>query len=810
MPSPALRILVVDDDEEDFFILRDLLSDRDEPHEVHWVATLEEGKQQLHTAAYDVYLVDYRLGPDNGLDLVRYAESCATWRPVILLTGKGNTEVDRQALEAGAADYLSKGHITPELLARSVRYAAERSRQRNELAESRERYRLMFDLNPMPAWLFEIGSGCFIAVNQAMVDNYGYARDELLSMSIMDIRPPEEAERLRQFRSQTPLRSGYMGVWRHRRRDGSAIWAEIWTHDFVLDGRRCRMTIAHDISARRQAQARAQLFERAVESSSSGVVITDARAADYPILFANAAFERITGYPLQEILGRNCRFLQGGDTPQDELDLVREALATGTDCSVILRNYRKDGALFWNHLSLSPVCDEEGGVAHFLGVINDLTEHRQVEAELAYAASHDALTGLPRYPVLESMLATMLSEPGAQAAVFFIDIDRFHAINESMGHVFGDDVLHTIAGRLRQAVGQEGHIARFAGDEFVVVRPGADRGGVAAFADRLRGAVAQPIEGDGYRLTLTASIGISRAPEHGHSAMDLLRRAEAAMSRAKRQGRDALCEFTTEQMQEMEDRLLLGACLREAPRRGELALHYQALIEAGGRRVIGFEALLRWFSPQLGAVSPARFIPLAEALGLMAEIGHWVIDEACRQLREWDDAGHSDFIVAVNFSAQELQRLDIVDLVRDAVQRHGITASRLEIEITESSLMEHVERVVSAMHELKQLGVTLSLDDFGTGYSSLAYLKQFSLDKIKIDRTFVRDLPHDQDDAAIARTIVVIGHQLRLKVVAEGVETLEQETFLRAMGCDQLQGYLFSPPVSAAQAIQLLPGIPRK
>ena len=695
-------------------------------------------------------------------------------------------------------------------LAAVTAIAIEQDADYRRLAESRERYRLMFELNPVPAWLFELDSGRFVAVNDAMLRNYGWSRDELLTMTIMDIRSPEEADRLRRLRIDQPLPSGAMGVWRHRRRDGSTIWVEIWTHDMQLEGRLCRLAIAHDITAQRAALARAQLLERAVESSASAILIADAQAPDFPIVFTNAAFERITGFPPDEVLGRNCRFLQGGDTRQDELDLVRHALATSTDCNVILRNYRKGGDLFWNHLFLSPVRDEDGRVTNFLGVINDLTERRQVEAELAYAASHDAVTGLPRYPVLESILAGVLGEPGATAAVYFIDIDRFHAINESMGHVFGDEALHVVAGRLRQAVGPEGHIARFAGDEFVAVRPGADRAGIAAFGERLRAAVAEPIEGDGYRLMLTASVGISLAPEHGRSAMDLLRRSEAAMSRAKRQGRDAMCEFASDQMQEMEDRLLLGSRLREAPRNGELKLHYQPLIDAGGRRVIGFEALLRWSNTQLGVVAPSRFIPLAEALGLMGEIGHWVIDEACRQIRAWDDAGFGAFFVAVNFSAQELQRPDIVDVVREAVQRNGIQASRLEIEITESSLMEHVERVVAVMQELKQIGVSLSLDDFGTGYSSLAYLKQFSLDKIKIDRTFVRDLPHDQDDAAIARTIVVIGHQLRLKVVAEGVETAEQETFLRAMGCDQLQGYLFSPALPPAQAIDLLKGIPRK
>jgi diguanylate cyclase (GGDEF)-like protein/PAS domain S-box-containing protein len=806
MIDRAVRVLIVDDDEEDFLILRDLLSEYPVGrYELAWAPTLAAGVEALRADAYDVFLVDYMLGPDNGLDLVRLAVSEGTaHRPVILLTGHGNAEVDREALEAGASDYLIKGQIDAEKLARSIRYAAERSRQLAEIEETKQRYRQLFERNPIPAWVFEIDSGRLIAVNDAMIANYGYSRDELMRMTIFDLRSPSEAERLRATRASGDNAPGFAGVWQHLRKDGGIIFVEVTTHDLVLDGRRCRMTIANDITSRREAQARLQLLDRAVQSSTSGVIIVDARAADFPIIFVNAAFERLTGYNLEEVVGRNCRFLQGTDVDQAELELIRHALRDATDCNVILRNYRKDGSQFWNHLFISPVRDDAGELTHFVGVQNDLTERRQVEAELSHAASHDVVTNLPRYPVLEATLAAWLDPEDARVAVFFIDLDRFHAVNESMGHVFGDEVLRQVADRLALAFAGPGQIARFAGDEFVAAVAGITIEQAHDLAQRVRGVVAEPIQGDGYRLMLTVSIGISHAPEHGRNPMDLLRRAEAAMSNAKRQGRDVVCEFSAEQMRELDDRLLLGARLREAPRRGELELHYQPLIRAGDERIIGFEALLRWSNAELGRVSPARFIPIAEALGLMSEIGHWVIDEACRQLREWNDAGLDDFTIAVNFSAQELQRPDVIALVRDALQRHAVLPQQLEIEITESSLMEHVERVVAIMAELKQIGVKLSLDDFGTGYSSLAYLKQFSLDKLKIDRSFVRDLPQDADDAAIARTIVAIGHQLRMTVVAEGVETLEQAAFLRELGCDQLQGYLFSAPLPAAKAMQLL------
>ena len=807
MSQVPLRILVVDDDEEDFLILRDLLAERaQERFQMDWVGTLGEGIEALRANRHDVYLVDYQLGPDNGMDLVRLAAAeGGSHRPVILLTGQGNPDVDREALAAGASDYLVKGSIDAEKLARSLRYAAERARQMAEIEDSKRRYQLLFKLNPFPTWVYDTADHRFVAVNDAMVANYGYSRDELLGMTMLEIRAPEEAERLRKFLVGWGDAAGQAGTWQHRRKDGSTLWAEITTHNLVLDGRTCRMVIAKDVSAERATRERLKLLERAVGSSMNGVVISDALADDMPVIYVNPAFEHMTGYTADETIGRNCRFLQGDHRNQPELDVLRDSLRRRVDCSVILRNRRKDGGLFWNHLFLSPVRDGDGEVTHYIGVLNDLTERRKVEAELAFAANHDPVTGLPRFPILETALATLLEKEGAVVSLFYIDLDHFHAINESMGHLIGDEALRLVAERLSAVLGGPAFLARFAGDEFVAIAPGADREAAAALAETLRGTLALPIEGDGYRLFLSASIGISRSPEHGDSGMELLRRAEAAMTRAKRQGRDGACEFSAGQMQELEDRLVLGARLREAISRGELSLHYQPQLRSADRRITGFEALVRWNSRELGPVPPGRFIPIAEALGLMPEVGAWVLNEACRQLRAWCDQGRSGFTVAINVSAQQLQRPDFVDLVRQALASHGVPAHMLEVELTESSLMENVERVQGRLAELKALGVSLSLDDFGTGYSSLSYLKQFSLDKLKIDRSFVRDLPDNADDAAIARTIVAMGHQLRMVVAAEGVETEAQAAFLREIGADELQGYHFGRPVAADEIEALFP-----
>ncbi|WP_176693213.1 EAL domain-containing protein [Arenimonas terrae] len=807
MSKAPLRVLVVDDDEEDFLILRDLLADHaQERFELAWVGTLREGIEALRADRHDVYMVDYQLGPDNGMELVRQAVAeGGRHRPVIMLTGQGNPDVDREALAAGASDYLVKGAIDAEKLARSLRYAAERGRQIAEVEDSKQRYQQLFRLSPYPTWAYDRETMRFVAVNDAMVANYGYSRDELLSMSVFDIREPQEGERLKDFMAGREGATGPAGIWPHIRKDGSRLWVEISSHNLVLDGRECRMVIAKDVTAEREARERLQLLERAVESSINGVAITDANAPDLPLIYVNPAFESMTGYSAQEVVGRNCRFLQGPLRAQPELDVLREALRQQTDCNVILSNQRKDGSLFWNHLFVSPVRDDRGRVTHYVGVLNDLTERRQVEAELAFAANHDAVTGLPRFPILEAALALALDREGAVVSLFYIDIDHFHAINESMGHLIGDEALRIAAERLSAVLGGPAFLARFAGDEFVAIAPGADAKRAAELADSIRTALAKPIEGDGYRLYLTASIGISRSPEHGESGMELLRRAEAAMTRSKRQGRDVACEFSAAQMQELEDRLVLGARLRDAIARNELSLHYQPQLRAADRRITGFEALVRWHSPELGPVPPGRFIPIAEALGLMPEVGSWVMNEACRQLRAWVDQGRSGFTVAVNVSAQQLQRPDMVGMVRDALARHAVPPGMLEIELTESSLMENVERVQGRLAELKTLGVSLSLDDFGTGYSSLAYLKQFSLDKLKIDRSFVRDLPDNADDAAIARTIIAMGHQLRMVVAAEGVETEAQASFLREIGADELQGYHFGRPVAASEIEALFP-----
>ena len=420
-------------------------------------------------------------------------------------------------------------------------------------------------------------------------------------------------------------------------------------------------------------------------------------------------------------------------------------------------------------------------MAYGIAAMRARAEARRVAAELALAASHDATTRLPRWSSLAAVLEPRVAAGDDFVALLVVDIDRFRGINEAVGHAAADAILATVAQRLRDVASDEAAVARFAADEFVLVCTGGDEAG-------------------------------AHAPAHGRRTLDLLLRAQAAKDEGKADGRDCVSVFGPRQMQAIEDRVTLGGRLRSAVRAGELELHYQVQTRADASTVVGFEALLRWQSPDLGPVSPVRFIPVAEALGLMPEIGAWVLRESCRQARAWLDDGHRDFRVSVNVSAQQLLRPGLSEAVLAALDEYALPATVLDLELTESSLMENIARAAEVLVRLKAVGVRLSLDDFGTGYSSLSYLKDLPLDKLKIDRSFVRALPDGDAEGTIARTIVALGHQLGLRVAAEGVETAAQADFLAMIGCDELQGFLMGRPEPATVAgarMAASPGVPR-
>ncbi|MBD8899603.1 EAL domain-containing protein [Rhodanobacter sp. DHG33] len=507
----------------------------------------------------------------------------------------------------------------------------------------------------------------------------------------------------------------------------------------------------------------------------------------------NPFLQRLTGYGADELKAHSYRQFLLPASGDASAEAIPAAIAPGQTREFVNHCIARDGSehrLEWTAFAASD------GLLY--AVARDITGRHQAEEKLIHAASHDPISGLPRRALLEEAIAGMLRNPWSEVWVVLLGLDRFQVVNESVGHVIGDDVLRHVADRLRAALDMQWPLACIAGDKFAVAAEGLDREAALALAERLRAEVARPIEERDYRLLLTASAGISHSPVHGDTPAALLRGAEAAMMQAKREGRDRIGEFSVAQKHELDERVLFGGHLRDALRRDELVLYYQPQYRALDHALTGFEALLRWNCGDQGQVMPGRFIPVAEALGLMPEIGGWVFAQAARQLREWIDRGHRRFTLAVNVSAQQIQHPHLVEQVATALKRHGVPGSMLEIEMTESALMENVARIRLTLAGLKSLGVRLALDDFGTGYSSLAYLKQFPIDKLKIDQSFVRDLPDDAGDGAIVQTIIELGHQLGMLVSAEGVETPGQAIFLAGMGCDELQGRSFGMALPAA------------
>ncbi|MGO1001898.1 putative bifunctional diguanylate cyclase/phosphodiesterase [Lysobacter sp. CA196] len=541
-------------------------------------------------------------------------------------------------------------------------------------------------------------------------------------------------------------------------------------------------------------------YRAIVQSALDAIIVIDELGQ---IREFNPAAERVFGWKREQVLGLEvAEVIIPPDVRDNHRRGFRRHLMTGTstilDRRLELVAIRAGGERFPVELTVTRI--DGNDTAYFTAFIRDLTEQKRLLAAEADHARYDVVTGLERYSVLEPHVIRAIEDRGSFAAVIFIDLDRFHGINGSLGHNNGDQVLRAVGARLQSLASQQVAICHFASDEFVVIQQGGDEAAAVRLAESIRNLLTLPFEGGNYRVLLTATIGISYAPAHGYSVVDLMRRAQAAAERGKVLGRNCVCPFQTEDMQDIEDRTVMGGLLREAVQAGELVLQYQPQFAASDMRLTGFESLLRWNSPVLGDVPPDRFIPIAEGLGLIREIGDWVIREACRQIRLWLDTGYTGFTIAVNVSPQQLRRVGLHRAVDDALREFRVPGHMLEIELTESSVLENLVRVKDELGRLKALGTLLSLDDFGTGHSSLAYLKHFAWDKLKIDQSFVRGLPHSVLDASVARAILTLGRDLGLRVAAEGVETTRQADFLRDLGCDELQGYLMGRPVSADAA----------
>lgn len=662
--------------------------------------------------------------------------------------------------------------------------------------------RALLDSIPDPAWLLD-NDGRYLAVNEAFCRYRGLPMGEVLGKTVFDLFPLAEAQR---------LRAGQLEVYKHRAPVRQLLWLLLdgvsRPFEFLRvpvyagDGQPKGLAgVAWDMSERFEAEERQRLITHFFDHGNDAVLILDEQRC---VLTLNKAVTAISGYELEDLRGKPPRFMLDDPQGNTMLDGILQALDTHGAWRGELQALRKDGRPLFIDCNISAIRNDEGKVVNWAVFVSDLSERKAAEARIESLTHVDQLTELPNRQGFARLLGEWL-ESGKSGGLIVIDLDQLGRINDVFGHAAGDVMLRRISARLRKTLRDGDVLGRLGGDQFGILVGQEGRPLMAeVLARKLLDAIARPVRIEDSDIVITASAGICLLVEDGNDVATLLRNADAALHYAKSAGQSAFRFFAADMNVRMAEHLHLESDLRWALARHELSLHYQPQVDLRSGEIVAFECLLRWQHPELGMVSPVRFIPLAEESRLILPIGAWVLEEACRQNKAWQDAGLAPRVVAVNLSAIQFHSADIVAAVAGTLARTGLEARYLELEITESVIVEDPERVVRIMEELKAIGVGLSIDDFGTGYSSLAYLKRFPIDKIKIDRSFVRDLEHSANDAAIIRMVIGIAAELERKVIAEGVETVEQLEFLQRHNCDEYQGFYCSRPVPASQVPDLL------
>jgi diguanylate cyclase (GGDEF)-like protein/PAS domain S-box-containing protein len=637
---------------------------------------------------------------------------------------------------------------------------------------------------------------------------FGYAAPEALGQHVLFLyaEDDDDGDIAELFFEHNPGETAARTEVRRRKKNGDIIWVHL---DILLrhddGGEPVGMLVK--LSEANQALSdldKVNLHARIIEDSEQGILITDAHER---IVSINSSFTRITGYTPAESIGQTPDLLRSGVHDAEFRAKVRTAMQGGGPWRGEIVGKRKNGELFPQSVTISAVRDEAGKISHTFSLFSDISVHKDAEARMQRMANYDPLTGLPNLCLLTQLMGQALTETKRtqeHGALLVVEITRVGAISDTLGHEIGNELLCEIGRLFRLALREGDVLARLDGHKFAIALLHIEKREHAAIvARKLLAALASPIIVASHNLQVGGHVGITVYNEDGADVPTLIRYADVAMAKAAQSIESNFLFYSEEMNQRAKEHLRIESELRQALRNDELRLYYQPKVSLRSGRIVGAEALLRWRHPVRGLVSPGVFIPVAEETGLILDLGAWVLEEACRQVKKWREANLIMPPIAVNLSARQFDA-GLPKRIATVLERYGVQPDQINLEITESLLVRGTDNVIAIMNQLVAMGMALALDDFGTGYSSLAYLKKFPISTLKIDRSFVIGLPYEENDCAIARAIVTMAQQLRQEIVAEGVETAEQMSFLRELGCDQLQGYLFSQPVPAAEFATML------
>lgn len=834
MPSAPMAadqrplILIVDDLPENLAMLAAMIKEDGADVRVANAGPVAIRYAQLEPLP-DLILLDIMMPGMDGYEVLSQLKANEVTKniPVIFVTALDDEISEERGLYSGAADFITKPIKMPVLLARvhaqlelkrsrdllstqKVWLESEVQRRSAENAQLEVELQVALSATGLGVWEINHRSGQTRS-NPSLSQLFGRESGPESIQQLLEMVHPDDhylpVDCLKRLETEDGL---LQSEFRARHQNGSWMWIEARGKVIRRDDDGKPLTtigVMSDISARKQLESDQKLAATVFDQSLDGICITDPAAT---IIKINKAFSLLTGYSASEIVGQNPRALKSG--VHDAL-FYREMWTTLIEhgnWQGEITNRRKDGSILNEWLNISAVKNTESVVTHYVAMFSDLSERKETAQRIQFLLSSDALTGLPNRNLFadrleQSLITAKRYERGT--AVILVDLDRFRVINDTLGSPIGDEILVEVSRRLSLQVREGDTVGRRNGNEFGFVMANlASEHDVIALAQRIIEAIAVPFVLNEQSLVITASLGISVAPKNGQIATELLKCADAALLRAKAAGRNTFRFYSPEMDADAARRLSLESGLRDALKNGELSIHYQPQTSLDSGQMIGMEALLRWRSPQFGSISPSEFIPIAEECGLIVSIGEWVLRTACQQTKQWLDLGMLSLRVAVNLSARQFRQPNLTALVRDALAQSGLPPAALELEITESAFIDDVDQAVAVCRELKKIGVKLSLDDFGTGYSSLAYVSRFPFDKLKIDQGFVHDIIENPVNAAIATAAIVMARSLNLTVLAEGVETEAQASFLRGRHCDAMQGYLYSKPLSVEDFSQFMGG----